>query len=1671
MNRLFTLLIFSSLVTTLKSQPTPNFNATVTYGCAPFTAQFTNTTTGNVQSYFWEFGNGNTSSLANPAATYVNPGFYTVKLTASNTSGSNTVVKTAYIQVYANPLVNFSANTTTGCFSLPVTFSNSTIAGSGQVTQSNWDFGDGNTSLNLNTSNTYTFAGNFNVTLVVRDTNGCQGSTVKSNYIQVSQGQNVNFSCSQRLGCKAPFSVSFYDSTAPFNTGYSYLWNFGDGNTSIQRNPTHTYTTSGNYTVSLTVTHPNGCIKTLSRPRYIFIPNLKVDFMKGIPLSCSPFSISFANLTQPDTSIVTYVWDAGNAQQSAQKSPIFAYTNTGNYTIKLIANLLGCSDTAIKTNYLDVQQKPATSFGADTSNYCMAPARVSFFDSTTGATAWNWDFGYGIKSTLKNPVITFNNPGLYDVQLIASNSSGCADTLKRKQYIRIESPIIQDSTKVLKGCKPLSVQFLPVDSNYYPLQNWQWEFPGNQNALTKYGTFTFSDSGAFSARVSAVNALGCRAERNYQVKVGTAPKPKFLLAQNPVCYKDNRIQFVNLTNTSTPQADDYLWQFSDGESTNSFDGEHHFKDTGAFVINLTAFNKGCGAVYTNDTPLIISGPKASFETSKTGCSNDTLTFTNTSSSGHLFYWQFGDGQTASQKSPKHKYSIPGNYNVVFYVTDTLTQCNDIYTSLAHAPSAPDARFVVPEPVGCAPYKTKIMDSTANYIPNESYQYFYECSDGQKFFTANPEITFANKGWYWIHLQVIDRNDCRFHYHLDSAVRVISGSTSIRLNTTGGCLPFTLSVNDSSVADIPFNNKTWLWGNGDSSIKNWNENAAQYTYHHVNDSLITQGLQLKLNIKGPGNCIYSDSQYVFPTRIDASFSYSVAKGCQTDTIYAFSTTDTAIFRNIRYQWFLNGEKKDSTDQGIFLIPVNTASTLVLKISNSLGCEDTAMLHLSPSRLSPKINFGAYPTHINCPGPAVHFNDSSVSGSLPIQSYEWNFGDGSRSVLKNPSKIYLYPGSYPVWLKVTDIIGCSDSATIPVSIKIDGPSAFFNISPRNGCQPLSVQFSATTINANKLEWDLGDGTISKQKNLTHTYINSGRFQPNLVVSDTNTGCKVGFSISDSIKVFSLPVANFISDKTQVCKDGDIIFSDLSLSQTPLVGWNWNFGDGAKDTSNLQGPVTKTYTRNGFYNISLKITDANGCSSTKKVDSLIKVFNDSLPPAASQILFASVSNSRQNTVVFTPNSDIDFYRYEIYKSWDSVGSGPYSHFVKNQMETNWTDANVNNHRFLYQYRIQVRDVCGNYSAPSATYNTIKPKALPAINAIRLNWNANDGQGFETRKYILYRVVDYDTLNVQVIAELPGTIQSFIDNNVSCFKTYFYRIKAVSGNGMGQWSDTSGSQPIYHSDISETHNVFATVVENKAVLISWRARQSVAPVNYHLYRGVDGQKPVFFKELKSDTSFIDNEVDVQRHVYSYITYVKDACGGLSPASNLARTILLKVELKHNGTDYNPVLTWNAYEKWNSGVEHYMIEFYSDSMKMFYQIALNNPEELSFVHELNGNYQEEYCYRVTAQQKDSNWIYSVSNRGCVENEPKLFAPSAFSPNADELNDGFGIQGSGFSKFTLQVISRQGDIVFETNDIRQKWDGTFHGEPVPADTYAYVVTATTVKGKVKTLRGTLTILR
>ncbi|KQN34533.1 hypothetical protein ASE92_13135 [Pedobacter sp. Leaf41] len=425
---------------TTRQDVTAAFTQNTTSGCGPLNVTFTNTSTSLTAATFkWDFGNGTTSDLPQPAAvTYqADPTgkdlTYIITLTATTPCGTTT--KTAEVLVKAKPVSIFSPDKTAGCSPFKVTFSNTSP---GNSTSYTYDFGDGET---VTTTDKASVSHTYN-TLVVKDyvvkmlaTNEC-GSTESQYTIRVSPNSIVPelvVNSNQLRGC-APFKVDFYNNTKGAST---FVYDFADGSTAITHSApevvSHTFTKPGKYKIILYAS--NGCSDASTTEEIEVLEQPTVSFTADKTIGCDGVVVKFKNNSQD---AIGYVWDFGDGTTSTNVEPTHTFTGSGkSFNITLTAtNILGCKNTVSIPGYIKTANPPVAAFTVSPGNELSIPNfTFGFKDISSDAVSWEWLFGDGSRSTLQNPTHTYANEGVYPVTLKVLNKEGCPATIT--QSVRI----------------------------------------------------------------------------------------------------------------------------------------------------------------------------------------------------------------------------------------------------------------------------------------------------------------------------------------------------------------------------------------------------------------------------------------------------------------------------------------------------------------------------------------------------------------------------------------------------------------------------------------------------------------------------------------------------------------------------------------------------------------------------------------------------------------------------------------------------------------------------------------------------------------------------------------------------------------------------------------------------------------------------------------------------------------------------------------------------------------------------------------------------------------------------------------------------------------------------------------------------------------------------------
>ncbi len=1035
--------------------PVVKFTSSSTGGEAPLSVQFTDLSKGNITARLWDFGDSQTSTEKNPAHTYLTTGSYTVNLTVSNDLGSNSSVQTGYITVGTGiPVGNFTANVTSSTAPpLTVQFTDTTTV---NPTAWHWDFGDGVTSAERNPDHTYATAGIYTVNLTVSNSYG-SNSCIKTDYITVGSGISVGAFTANTTSGNAPLTVQFTDGSTINPT--AWYWDFGDNATSAEQNPVHVYTTSGIYTVNLTVSNSygsNNCVKT----GYITVGS-------GIPTgsftanktssTAPPLTIQFS-----DTSTLNptaWSWDFGDGSSSADRNPVHTYLTIGTFTVNLTASNSYGSNTSSKIGYITVGNGiPVGNFAVNKTSG-NAPLTVKFTDtSTISPAAWSWDFGDGSNSTEQNPVHTYVSDGNYTVNLTVSNSFG-SNTCVKEGYILVGSgiPVGNFIANKTSGSAPFTIQF--TDTTTINPTAWFWDFGDNTTSTVQNPVHTYVSDGNYTVNLTVANSYGSNTSvKEGYILVGSGIPVANFMVPFTTGYAPFVVQF---TDTSTINPATWSWDFGDGTTSTEQNPVHTYTSAGNYTVTLIASN-GYGSNTLTKTDYIYAG--SGYSQNFTFVSSDQPVFQQMviihrtegvafeESGNGTKIWHVYVGDRCQEDYSDVRFTNTNGLQFAFYLWPTNTsELAQFYVRLEPADQPGTLRVfygdINVQPVSDAKATGYLIDTFSTLDSDwDTSKLASAAIDSGRLKTTGKTSTFNSYTTY----------------AAKRSITPITGpfSADVDVSYTG-----TSTSNRGEIYLVAYTPSSY------TALGYYDYSSSQYGcfFYYISGTSGDSGLYGSRSAPG--------SMHLRILR-DASNTVMVY---ENGTLRATGTMDG----NITAIGLSNTGQKSSQ-------PGNTAYW------DNLTVISYSTTPPGQSGLQPIVNFTANRTGGNVPL-TVRFNDTSLY--YPT-SWNWEFGDGATSTEQNPVHTYASDGNYTVNLTVANSGGSNTLMKNEyITVGSGTPVANFTANRTGDYGSVTVRFIDTsTINPTAWAWDFGDGTSSMEQNPVHTYSSVGYYTVNLTVSNT-------------------------------------------------------------------------------------------------------------------------------------------------------------------------------------------------------------------------------------------------------------------------------------------------------------------------------------------------------------------------------------------------------------------------------------------------------------------------------------------------------------------------------------------------------------------------------------------
>ena len=447
-----------------------------------------------------------------------------------------------------------------------------------------WNFGDDETSSEINPTHTYKASGDYNVTLIVKDKN----STATDTYVQtvsvvVPENHKPVASYTADLnGLTVKFTNKSTDADPEDKDNLTYVWNFGDGEISNEANPTHTYTTAGNYIVTLIAKDTKG-LESVA-----FTSSVKVSEPAPNPYSEFKFTVDglkvkFQNLSSdPDNDQMFFTWDFGDGSTSREEDPVHEYAQPGEYIVVLTTSD-GKRSNSFRSNVtVAVNNRPVAKFTSNADGNTVKFTNASS-DADGDELTYSWDFGDGNTSTDKNPSHTYEVKGEYTVVLTVSDGHE-SDSYSRNVSLLNNAPEALFTSEVNEKTVKFTNKSTDTDGDEL---TYSWDFGDGNTSTDKNPSHTYEKDGNYDVKLTVSDGNSSDTYTD-KVKISSdnddnnSPEASFTSVTD-----GTTVKFSN--NSTDPDGDEltYSWDFGDGEHSTDKDPSHKYASSGTYTVKLT----------------------------------------------------------------------------------------------------------------------------------------------------------------------------------------------------------------------------------------------------------------------------------------------------------------------------------------------------------------------------------------------------------------------------------------------------------------------------------------------------------------------------------------------------------------------------------------------------------------------------------------------------------------------------------------------------------------------------------------------------------------------------------------------------------------------------------------------------------------------------------------------------------------------------------------------------------------------------------------------------------------------------------------------------------------------------------------------------------------------------
>jgi PKD repeat protein len=1110
--------------------------ATVDKLCGPAgtTACFAGTAIGGTPpyTYSWNYGDGSPAqSGPTPCHVYAAAGNYTVAMTVTD-AAAHTSVDSHIIVSITDPLsVVTSVSRTNGYAPFTAYFTSSVTGGTSPFTYL-WDFGDGTTDTVVNPVHVFQ-PGYYNVKLTVTDS--CTPSATASNSSINIIVYPVNVTASVNLPCGvAPLNVIFTGDAVGGKPPFTWAWDFGDGGTDTQQNPSHSYLAAGSYTAHVTATDSLGISGTTTvAVQALTALNVTVQ---GLPSTVGPppLTVNVSSVVTGGLEPYTYDWDFADGSQHSQ-SPRDQHTwaTPGIYNVTLTVTD-SCGQSAVATLPINVIG-PLTAPVVTADLPCgYIPLNVNFTGTAAGGLGpytYAWTFGDGSSSALQNPSHGYVTEGNYVATLLVSDSLGHTSPPSTVNISVTKVLAVTSDAAPLTGPALLSVNFTSSVTGGTPPYTYSWDFgDGSTPSTTPAPMHIYNQVGVFPVALTVKDSCNHTLVDDHLIVTVTNPITLSIAAAPTTGTAPLTVNF-SATFTGGEAPFSYDWDFGDGSSRSQLAAPQHVYATGgAYTAKLTLTDSH-GLVQTATTGVTVYSPVVATPTVNLPCGYAPLNviFTGNAAGGlppYTYAWTFGDGGTDTLPNPSHSYLTVGDYTATVTVTDSLGHSGSGTVGVSVTAPLTVTAHGLPATSGPAPLTVNVSSTVSGGTP--PYTYDWDFADGsQHSLSPADQHTWATPGTYDVVLTVKDScgHQATSTLTLNVYGPVVATPTA---DVTCGYAPLNVVFTGAGAGGVPPYTYAWTFGDGGTStLMN-----PSHSYLAVGGFTATLTVTDSLGHSGSSTVTVTTTAHMVvviqglpattgPAPLTVNLASAVTGGTPAPPPalpYGYSWdfgdgSPAVLSRNAQHTWINPG-----------------TYDVVLTVTDSCSHTETATLTVNAyapvvPTLGQSVSCGTAPLN-------VCFNPSATGG-VPPYIYSWSFGDGTPvSSDQKPCHNFLSAGNFTVILTATDSVGNVGSANAVIqSVAILNLQAYASADATSGLMSLLVNFSSSVSGSPgpfTYSWDFGDGSPADTgSHPNHLYQTVGTYTVVLTVTAADACGKVYTATDSHLQITILPAPTITLD----------------------------------------------------------------------------------------------------------------------------------------------------------------------------------------------------------------------------------------------------------------------------------------------------------------------------------------------------------------------------------------------------------------------------------------------------------------------------------------------------------------------------------------------------------------